>query len=110
MYTYYKNDKVTLNPVPRCNTHYNYGMGSLDFYNFLFQLIRYFHMLCLVIVILTGYHKYLVTLTPLFIFLQIFTDSSQRPSFLSEKALESALKHIAKKFPNFDSKVTRNWL
>ncbi|XP_003382558.1 PREDICTED: nck-associated protein 1-like [Amphimedon queenslandica] len=43
-------------------------------------------------------------LTRIYSIKKICSDSSQRPSFLSEKALESALKHIAKKFPNFDSK------
>lgn len=32
-------------------------------------------------------------------------EPASRPSFLSEKTLESAVKHISRKFPHFDTKV-----
>lgn len=40
----------------------------------------------------------------IFIFWQACGDAKSKPAFLSDKSLESCIKHIVRKFPNIDSK------
>ena len=41
-----------------------------------------------------------------FFFMQSCADPTTRPSCLSEKQLEGAIKHVVKRFPNIDTKVS----
>ena len=44
-----------------------------------------------------------------FLLMQSCADPTTRPSCLSEKQLEGAIKHVVKRFPNIDTKVRCVW-